>query len=121
MLMRGADLPFSLEPGGPAGSLQEFKRMMGLYFTEGIQAIHYFIHVGSIYWPPDIRAHFKRIQPLINTVGKVHPPKAEIAMLFSDRVANLTGFPWNRNPERQPFLRVFHVAAQRLFHRRIRL
>ena len=99
MLMRGADLPFSLEPGGPAGSLQEFKRMMGLYFTEGIQAIHYFIHVGSIYWPPDIRAHFERIQPLINTVGKVHPPKAEIAMLFSDRVANLTGFPWNRNPD----------------------
>jgi len=98
MLMRGADLPFSLEPGGPADSLEHFKRMMGYYFTEGVQAIHYFIHVGNIYWPQDIRAHFEAIRPLLNTVGKVHPPKAEIAMLFSDRIDNLTGFPWGQNP-----------------------
>ncbi len=99
MLMRGADLPFSLEPGGPADSLVGFKRMMGYYFTEGIQAIHYFIHVGDIYWPADIRAHFERIRPLIDTIGKVHPPKAEIAMLFSDRIDDLTGFPWGQNPD----------------------
>ena len=99
MLMRGGDLPFSLEPGGPADSLQGFKRMMGYYFTEGVQAIHYFIHVGNIYWPQDIRTHFERIRPLIDTVGKVHPPKAEIAMLFSDRIDNLTGFPWGLNPD----------------------
>ena len=99
MLMRGADLPFSLEPGGPAGDLQGFKNMLGLYFTEGIQAIHYFIHVGNIYWPDDIRQHFERIQPLVKTVGKVHAPKSKIAMLFSDRVDNLTGFPWGRNPD----------------------
>lgn len=98
MLMRGSDLPFSLEPGGPADTLAHFKRMMGFYFTEGVQAIHYFIHVGNIYWPQDIREHFEAIQPLINTVGKVHPPKAEIAMLFSDRIDNLTGFPWGQNP-----------------------
>jgi len=99
MLMRGADLPFSLEPGGPAESLQGFKRMMGYYFTEGVQAIHYFIHVGNIYWPEDIRAHFESLRPLVDTVGKVHPPKAEIAMLFSDRIDNLTGFPWGQNPD----------------------
>jgi len=99
MLMRGADLPFSLEPGGPAENITGFKRMMGYYFTEGIQAIHYFIHVGSIYWPEDIRAHFEKIRPLVDTVGKVHPPKAEIAMLFSDRIDNLTGFPWGQNPD----------------------
>jgi hypothetical protein len=99
MLMRGADLPFSLEPGGPADTLAGFKRMMGFYFTEGIQALHYFIHVGNIYWPADIRAHFERIWPLVDTVGKVHPPKAEIAMLFSDRIDNLTGFPWGQNPD----------------------
>ncbi len=99
MLMRGADLPFSLEPGGPADDLQGFKRMLGYYFTEGVQAIHYFIHVGNIYWPKDIRAHFERIRPLIDTVGKVHPPKAEIAMLFSDRIDNLTGFPWGQAPD----------------------
>lgn len=41
----------SAEPGGPADSLQGFKRMLGFfYFTEGVQAIHYFIHVGNIYW-----------------------------------------------------------------------
>lgn len=99
MLMRGADLPFSLEPGGPASDLPGFKRMMGYYFTEGVQAIHYFIHVGNILWPDDIRAHFEKIRPLIDTVGKVHPPKAEIAMLFSDRIDNLTGYPWGQNPD----------------------
>lgn len=99
MLMRGADLPFSLEPGGPAEDLAGFKRMMGYYFTEGVQAIHYFIHVGNIYWPDDIRAHFEKIRPLVDTVGKVHPPKAEIAMLFSDRIDDLTGFPWGQNPD----------------------
>ncbi len=99
MLMRGANLPFSLEPGGPADSLPGFKRMMGYYFTEGVQAIHYFIHVGNIMWPDDIRAHFEKIRPLVDTVGKVHPPKAEIAMLFSDRIDNLTGFPWGQNPD----------------------
>jgi hypothetical protein len=98
MLMRGADLPFSLEPGGPASDLPGFKRMMGYYFTEGVQAIHYFIHVGNILWPEDIRAHFERIRPLVDTVGKVHPPKAEIAMLFSDRIDTLTGFPWGQDP-----------------------
>jgi hypothetical protein len=99
MLMRGADLPFSLEPGGPAKDLAGFKRVMGYYFTEGVQAIHYFIHVGDIYWPADIREHFEKIRPLVDTVGKVHPPKAEIAMLFSDRIDNLTGFPWGQNPD----------------------
>lgn len=97
MLMRGADLPFSLEPGGPAEDLRGFKNMMGLYFTEGVQAIHYFIHVGNIFWPDDIRRHFERIQPLINTIGKVHAPKNKIAMLFSDRINDLADFPWGRN------------------------
>lgn len=99
MLMRGADLPFSLEPGGPAADLPGFKHMMGLYFTEGVQAVHYFIHVGNIYWPDEIRAHFEKIRPLVDTIGKTHPPKAEVAMLFSDRIDNLTGFPWGQNPD----------------------
>ncbi len=99
MLMRGADLPFSLEPGGPAKDLAGFKRMMGYYFTEGVQAVHYFIHVGNIFWPDDIRSHFESIRPLVDTIGKTHPPKAEIAMLFSDRIDNLTGYPWGQNPD----------------------
>jgi len=94
MLMRGSDLPFSLEPGGAAKTLSEFKHMMGLYFTEGIQAVHYFIHIGDVFWPDDIRAHFELIQPLVRTLGKVHPPKAEVAFLLSDRVNEVTGYPW---------------------------
>ena len=97
MLMRGADLPFSLEPGGPARDLAGFKKMMGLYFTEGIQAIHYFIHVGSIMWSDEIRQHFERIQPLLQTIGKVHPPKANVAMLLSNRTNSLAGYPWGRD------------------------
>ena len=97
MLMRGSDLPFSLEPGGPAGDLDSFKKMMGRYFTEGIQAVHYFIHVGSIFWPDEIRRHFEDIQPLVHTIGKVHPPKAQAAMLFSNRVSKLTRYPWSKN------------------------
>lgn len=97
MLMRGSDLPFSLEPGSPAGSLGEFKNMVGLYLTEGIQAIHYFIHVGSILWNDDIRRHFESVLPLLHTLGTMHPPKAEVAMLFSDRVDDLSGYPWGQN------------------------
>ena len=44
-LMRSSDLPFTLEPGGPAGDLAGFKKQIGLYATEAIQAIHYFIHI----------------------------------------------------------------------------
>jgi hypothetical protein len=93
-LMRGADLPFSLEPGGPAKDLIGFKKQMGLYFTESIQAIHYFIHVGNIMWPDDIRTHFEKIQPLVKTIGKVHSPKGDVAMLLSNRSNNLSGYPW---------------------------
>jgi hypothetical protein len=97
MLSRGSDLPFSLEPGGPAKDLPEFKQMLGLQMTEGIQAIHYFIHVGNILWDDSIRGYFKEQLPLIHTVGKVHPPKAEIAMLCSDRVNDLGGYPWGKD------------------------
>jgi hypothetical protein len=97
-LMRGSDLPFSLEPGGPAGDLPGFKKQMGLYLTEGVQAVHYFIHVGNIFWNAPIRRDFEENQPLYRTIGKVHQPKAEIAMLYSDRIDNLTGYPWGTDP-----------------------
>lgn len=94
MLMRGSDLPFSLEPGGPARDLAGFKHMMGLYLTEGVQAVHYFIHIGDVLWNPEIRTHFERIRPLLATIGKLHPPKAEVAVLLSDRADQVGGFPW---------------------------
>ncbi|WP_269522689.1 beta-galactosidase trimerization domain-containing protein [Coraliomargarita parva] len=93
-LMRGANRPFSLEPGGPARSLEEFKKHIGLYSTEGIQAIDYFIHIGSILWNVEIRKHFVDNLPLIKLIGKYHVPKAEIAALYSTMAGSYTGFPW---------------------------
>jgi hypothetical protein len=75
MIMRGSDLPFSLEPGGPARNLTDFKKMIGLYATEGIHAIHYFIHIGNVMWEPEIRRHFEENLPVIRLIGKCHLPK----------------------------------------------
>jgi hypothetical protein len=97
MLMRGSNLPFSLEPGGPPRDLAGFNFMMGLYFTEGVQAVHYFIHIGDVLWDPAIRSQFEKIRPLIDTIGKLHPPKAKVAMLLSDRAGQIGGFPWQGN------------------------
>ncbi|HEY3415906.1 MAG TPA: hypothetical protein VGM23_03385, partial [Armatimonadota bacterium] len=97
MLMRGANLPFSLEPGSPADTLDGFKNMMGLYATEGIQGIDYFIHIGNILWPDDIRAYFEAHQNEISLTGKYHAPQAEIAFLHSTRMNFLTGYPWGKD------------------------
>ena len=96
-VMRGAGLPFSVEPGGPAANLPEFKKQMGLWQTEGIQALDYFIHVGSIMWNPEIRKHFEETLPMIKLIGKCHPPKAEIAALSSSLGSGLTGYPWGQD------------------------
>jgi len=98
MLMRGSDLPFSLEPGGPARDLPTFKRMMGYYLTEGVNAVHYYIHVGDILWNDDIRGWFEDNILLLRSFGKHHIPKAEVAVLLSDRVERLIGFPWGQDP-----------------------
>ena len=94
MMMRGADLPFSLEPGGPAANLEEFKRMLGYYLTEGVNAIHYFIHAGNILWDEGMRKHLEEYRPHLSAMGRMHVPKADAAFLLSDRVQNLVEFPW---------------------------
>jgi Icc-related predicted phosphoesterase len=94
MLMRGANLPMSVEPGGPASDLPGFKRMMGFYFTSGVNAINYFIHVGSIMWNDPIREHFEKIQPMVNMFGKMHQPKSRVAVLFNSRGERLVDYPW---------------------------
>jgi len=93
-IMRGAQLPFSLEPGGPAKDLEGFKKQLGLYATEGLQGIDYFIHVGNIMWPPDLRKHFEDNLNQIKLLGKYHGPGAEVAALYSTRGNALTGYPW---------------------------
>ena len=94
MLMRGADLPFSLEPGGPADNVHDFKRMLGYYMTEGVNAIHYFINAGCILWDEDMRKHLEEYRAHLSAMGRMHVPKADAAFLLSDRVQNLVEFPW---------------------------
>lgn len=99
MMMRSSGLPFTVEPGGPARDLPGFRFMMGLYLTEAVNAVHYFIHVGDVLWNEEIRAEFSRLRPLLATIGKVHAPKAEAAVLISDRAAQIGGFPWQSSYE----------------------
>ncbi|MCL1921392.1 MAG: hypothetical protein FWG50_10010 [Kiritimatiellaeota bacterium] len=94
MLMRGVGLPFSLEPGGSAQDLPEFKRFLGYYLTEGVNAIHYFIHVGMVLWNPPIREHFEKTLPALRMMGQYHQPKSDVAMLFDSDINALMGYPW---------------------------
>ena len=97
-LMRGADLPYSLEPGAPAKDVAEWRRFWGLWQTEGVQSVDYFIHLGDILWNPEIKADYEAHRRQITLMGQSHYAKAEVACLYSDRVAQLTGFPWGSAP-----------------------
>jgi len=99
-LMRGTNLPASVEPGGPATDIKSFKRQQGLWMTQGIQAIDYFIHIGSLMWNADIREHLEKNLPLFRMVGKYHEPKAEVAALYSTENTRLNGFPWVLDPNK---------------------
>ena len=114
MMMRAANLPCSAEPGGPARTLPEFKSFLGHWLTEGVNAIHYFIHIGDVYWNNDIRQWFEAHQPLLSALGKMHVPKAEAAMLFDDDVDNLLGWPWAAN--HNGYLIQFNVALHKDYH-----
>jgi len=94
MLMRSAGLPMSVEPGGPAATLDDFKYQLGLWETEGIQGIDYFIHIGSILWNEPIKKHFEEHQNEIRLVGKCHVPRADLGVLVTNRIASLVGWPW---------------------------
>ena len=97
-VMRGAGLPFSLEPGGPAKDLDEFKKMLGLWQVEGLQGVDYFIHIGDILWKPDIKAYFEAHRRQLTLLGQIHSPKAQTGILYSDQVSQLTGYPWGNDP-----------------------
>ncbi len=96
-LMRGANMPFSLEPGSPAPDLQDFKKKLGLYSTEGLQGLDYYIHIGSVMWDPKIRNYFQDNLPLVDLIGKYHSPRAEVAALYATRSTGYTGYPWGQD------------------------
>lgn len=98
LVMQGSGLPFSIEPGGPPDDLPNYKKMMGLYYSEGVQSVDYFIHIGNVLWNDDIRREFEATQPLVHLIGKYHAPRAEVAVLYSTQGSALTGFPWGNDP-----------------------
>lgn len=97
MLMHSKGLPFSLEPGGPASDREGFRRMTNFYMSEGVNAIHYFIHLGCIFWDPEIREEFEKRLPALMMLGKICPPENEIAMVADSRVNMYMGYPWRKD------------------------
>ncbi|MBA3936426.1 MAG: beta-galactosidase, partial [Planctomycetes bacterium] len=93
-LMRGSRLPFTLEPGGPPRSVPEMRHMLGLYHSEAIQAMDYFMHIGDVEWDPAIRAAFAGTRPLWQAFGKYHCHPADLAILWDMGIDTLVGFPW---------------------------
>lgn len=97
-LMRSKGLPFSLEPGGPAKTAEGFRRMTNFYLSEGVNAIHYFIHIGDVFWKPEIRAEFERRLPALKMMGRRTQPDNEIATLNDSSLSHLLGYPWGGDP-----------------------
>ena len=94
-MMQSSGLPTDCEPGSGAVDLNDFKRFMGRWSTEGTQGIDYFQHIGDISWKPEVKAYFGQTLNLWHLIGKYHLPRAELAILNSDRNLRLLGFPWD--------------------------
>lgn len=97
MLMRSADMPFSCEPGGPANDVTGLKRLFMLYLREGQNAIHYFIHIGCVYWDELMRAEFMRILPALKQMGQRILPRSQVALLLDSDIGQLAGYPWRQD------------------------
>jgi hypothetical protein len=106
MEMGSADLPTDCEPGSGAKTLTEYKGFLGRWSTEGIQGVDYFQHIGDVEWSPDIKSYFHDTINLWHLIGKYHVPKAQVALLSSDRIDRLYGFPFA--PEKNPGFRHGH-------------
>jgi hypothetical protein len=98
LLMNGSDMPNSVEPGGPPKNLAEYKHMMGLYYSEGVQSVDYFIHIGNVLWNDDMRSYFEKTQNSVHLFGKYHAPKAKVAVLYSFKADVANTFPWGSDP-----------------------
>jgi hypothetical protein len=92
--MRGARLPISVEPGGPAKTADELKKFFGNWLTEGVNGIDYFMHLGEVMWNPPIKQMFEDHIQVYGSAGRYHIPYAEVAALYSGRVRMLADFPW---------------------------
>jgi hypothetical protein len=96
--MRAAGLPMSAEPGGPATKGIDLRFFFENWICEGTNAVDYFLNLGDVLWNPDCKQMFDSHLPMYTSVGKYHVPPAQIAGLFSVRVQNLFGFPFEEHP-----------------------
>jgi hypothetical protein len=97
MQMESVNLPTDEEPGSGAKTLTEFKGFLGRWSTEGIQGVDYFQHIGDVEWNPEIKSYFHDTLNLWHLMGKYHVPKAQVALLASDRIDRLYGFPFHHD------------------------
>ena len=93
-LMRGANLPISAEPGGPANTPLELQAFFGRWITEAVNQIDYFQELGDLEWYPDVKKCLDENRNIFTSIGKYHAPVAEVAALYSSRNSYMTDFPW---------------------------
>ena len=83
LMMSGAGLPVTAEPGNGAPNPREFQLFWGRWLTEGVNGVHYFQNWGEIAWNPECLKVFEANLPMYRAVGKYHAPFAKVAVLFS--------------------------------------
>jgi hypothetical protein len=88
-------LPSDCEPGGPASTLDDFKKYMGRWSTENTQGVDYFGHLGDVFWNPAIKDYFEKTLPIWHVMGKYHLLQPEVGELDSARTERLFGYPFN--------------------------
>jgi hypothetical protein len=96
-LMRGANLPNSAEPGGPANNAQDLQSFFGRWLTEGVNQVDYFMELGDLEWYSDIKKCLDENRAIFTSFGKYHPPVAQVAALYSNRNTYMLDFPWSDN------------------------
>jgi hypothetical protein len=95
VMAQSTGLPTDCEPGGPANTLDDYKKFMGRWSTENTQGVDYFQHIGDVLWNPPIKDYFEKTLPLWHVLGKYHLPQPEVAGLASTRTERLFGYPFN--------------------------
>lgn len=95
LMMTGAGLPATAEPGNGAPNVNDFQAFWGRWLTEGLNGVHYFQQLGEIIWNPPVLALFEKNRRMYEAIGKYHVPFAEVAILYSTRNMRLTYFPWD--------------------------
>jgi hypothetical protein len=107
-LMRGAGLPYSAEPGGGPGKARDVLGEFGNWITAAVNGIDHFQNLGEVLWNPDVKKCFEDHAKMYTSVGRYHCPTAQLAVLYSNRINNLFGFPWIGHlstDDGQPFYR----------------